>query len=240
MKNSASTPRQRGTQSRAHTLAGIALAGVGLLVLISLVALPFQYLLSISASPGTPTQAVAQSAQRPTRIPRTPTSQAVSASQAERAGATEQQPSASATPAEPPVPTPTYSPTPAPTSTPSPTPMPTRTPSPTPSPTPTPTPTPVPIVRVTPLTGTAAVNLRFGPGLGYAVVGVLRQGDLITVTGVTQDRAWWRVDLSGKAAWVSGRVVRAEGDAAVVPLVPASEIPRLPPSKLQPTATPSG
>jgi uncharacterized protein YraI len=97
------------------------------------------------------------------------------------------------------------------------------------------------VARVTPVDGTPAVNVRFGPGLGYAVVGVLKQGEFITVTGTVQDRGWWRVELKGKPAWVSARVVTLEGDPHSVAIVPASDIPRLPPpppATPQPTAAP--
>lgn len=250
VKSNHSTPRR----SRARTAGGMALGGVGILVLISLVAMPAQYLFNGPATPAsTPTRAIAQApAQRPTRAPRhtvahtvapspipaQPVSQDVARADA---FANTPEPAPTATPTV--LPTPTHTPAPTLTPSPEPTRAPTDTPAPTstPEPTPTPTLTPLPVTRVTPAGGTPAVNVRFGPGLGYAVVGVLKQGEFITVTGAVRDRGWWRVDLKGKPAWVSARVVALEGDPQSVEIVPAAEIPRLPqlpPATTQPTAAP--
>ncbi|MGQ9814996.1 MAG: SH3 domain-containing protein [Candidatus Roseilinea sp.] len=233
----------------------MALGCVGILVLLSLVAMPAQYLFSGPGMPAsTPARAIAQArAQRPTRTPRQMVElspiPAQPISQDDGGNALVERPSATPSPTDTPesMPTATASPTPtntpAPTLTPSPAPTlaPTSTPEPTPTFTPTPSPTPPLAARVTPFTGTQAVNIRSGPGLGYAVIGVLKQGEFITVTGATQDRSWWRVELKGKPAWVSARVVRMDGDGQSVEIVPAAEIPRLPPrppATTQPTAAP--
>ncbi len=244
VKSNHSTP----SRSRARTAGGLALGCTGILVLISLVAMPAQYLFSAPATPvSTPTRAVAQAQpQRPTRTPR----QTVEPSPIP-AQPVSQDVVRVDVPADTPEPAPTSTPTalpaptntPAPTLTPSPAPTlaPTDTPAPTSTPEPTPSPTPLPVARVTPVDGTPAVNVRFGPGLGYAVVGVLRQGEFITVTGTVQDRGWWRVDLNGKPAWVSARVVKLDGDEQSLEIVPAAQIPRLPPpppATAQPTAAP--
>ncbi len=238
--------RSTHSRSRLRVAGGMALGCAGVLVLISLVAMPLQYLFSVpDALIDTPKPAIAQApAQRPSRTPR----QAVTASPAPlQSVAQDIAPSATATaatataePTSTPTPAPTNTPAATPTPSPEPTPPPTVTPAPTATPPPTPTPTPLPVARVTPIDGTSAVNLRFGPGLGYAVIGVLRRGEFITVTGVVQDQGWWRVDLDGKPAWVSARVVKLDGDRQWVDIVPAKDIPRLPPppATLQPTAAP--
>jgi len=258
--NSGAPGRSRARTARGSTAGGMALGCTGILVLISLVALPAQYLFSApGAQASTPTRALAQAPapqQRPTRTPRQkvvpsplaaqPVSQDVAATDAP-ANTPAPTPSSTATPLPAPTntPAPTLTPSLTPSATPSPTPSPEPTLAPTdtpaPSPSPTPSPTPLPVTRVTPAQGTQAVNLRFGPGLGYAVVGVLKQGQFITVTGTVQDRGWWRVDLNGKPAWVSARVVRMDGNAQSVEIVPAADIPRLPPrppATAQPTAAP--
>ena len=237
-------------RSRARTAGRISLGCVGILVLLSLVAMPAQYLFTGPGTPTSmPTRAIAQApAQRPTRIPRQTVEPspipAQPISQDDGGNAPVERPSAPLSPTDTPKPTPTATASPTPTNTPTPTltpsPAPTSTPEPTPTFTPTPSPTPLPVARVTPLTGTSAVNIRFGPGLGYVVVGVLKQGEFITVTGAVENRGWWRVDLNGKPAWVSARVVRLDGDEQSVEIVPAAEIPRLPPppATAQPTAAP--
>lgn len=238
-------------RSRARTAGGMALGCTGILVLLSLVAMPAQYLFTGPGTPSSmPTRAIAQAlAQRPTRTPRQTVEPspipAQPISQDDGGNAPVERPLAPLSPTDTPKPTPTATASPTSTNTPTPTltpsPAPTSTPEPTPTFTPTPSPTPLPVARVTPLTGTSAVNIRFGPGLGYAVVGVLRQGEFITVTGAVENRGWWRVDLNGKPAWVSARVVRMDGDGQSVEIVPAAEIPRLPPqppATVQPTAAP--
>lgn len=230
--------------SGARAAGRLALGSVGVLVLISLVALPAQYLFNLAGAPaGTPAPAVAQTQpQRPARTPRQTVEPSPAPAQpAAPTDTVEPSPSPTALPTSTHTPTPTRTPAPTRTPSPQPTPAPTDTPVPTltPTPEPTPTPTPLSVARVTPASGTPAVNLRFGPGLGYAVVGVLRQGEFITVTGTVKDRGWWRVDLNGRPAWVSARVVRLDGDPQSVEIVPAAEIPRLPPPA-QPTATPAG
>ncbi len=252
--NPGPSERSLARAARGSAVGGMALGCIGILVLISLVALPAQYLFSApGAQASTPTRALAQAPapqQRPTRTPRQrvepspipaqPVSQDVAATDAP-ANTPAPTPSSTATPLPAPTNTPAPTLTPSLTPSPEPTLAPTDTPAPSPSPSPTPSPTPLPVTRVTPAQGTQAVNLRFGPGLGYAVVGVLKQGQFITVTGTVQDRGWWRVDLNGKPAWVSARVVRMDGDAQSVEIVPEADIPRLPPrppATAQPTAAP--
>jgi uncharacterized protein YgiM (DUF1202 family) len=50
------------------------------------------------------------------------------------------------------------------------------------------------------------LNVRLGPGGDYAVVGLMRSGEIAQVTGKSQDGAWWRIyctnDPSG-ICWIS-------------------------------------
>ena len=43
------------------------------------------------------------------------------------------------------------------------------------------------------------INLRSGPGTGYGKVGMIYEGQLAQVTGITRDGGWWRV-----SCWESG------------------------------------
>jgi hypothetical protein len=50
------------------------------------------------------------------------------------------------------------------------------------------------------------VNVRSGPGLNYAVEGMVHEGQIAKVSGISLDRAWWRIlctqDASGYC-WIS-------------------------------------
>ncbi|MCU0522335.1 MAG: L,D-transpeptidase family protein [Anaerolineae bacterium] len=108
--------------------------------------------------------------------------------------------------------------TPAPTATPS-----SATLEPTPVP-PTPMPTSVSPTPVVPrlVAGESGVNIRRGPGTGYDKVGFLDPGNEALITGWSG--AWWRIEVEGQAAYVSGDYVTAL-DADAVPEVAATELP---------------
>lgn len=118
------------------------------------------------------------------------------------------------------------------------------TPTPTPSPTPTSTSTPIPqpVAVVT----QGSQNLRSGPGQGYPVVGQVRPGDRLQVTGRNTDGSWLRVCLvdengscrsgADQGGWLFSRLVEVRGDLAVVAVVTPPPVPvNIPP---RPTNTP--
>jgi uncharacterized protein YgiM (DUF1202 family) len=73
-----------------------------------------------------------------------------------------------------------------------------------------------------------ALNLRSGPGTSYTVVGLLRMGDVATVTGRNPAGDWYQVRLSdGRAGWVSSlkEYVALSGDASTLPVVAAPAPP---------------
>ena len=59
------------------------------------------------------------------------------------------------------------------------------------------------------VTTTASVNLRKGPGLGYAKVTAVSKGTKLSYTGTSQkdDRGvtWYKVTYKGKTCWVSSK-----------------------------------
>ncbi len=60
------------------------------------------------------------------------------------------------------------------------------------------------------LTTTASVNLRKGPGTGYAVITSIAKGKTATCKGSAVDsngNRWYKVTYSGSAAWVYGKYV---------------------------------
>ena len=122
---------------------------------------------------------------------------------------------------------------------------PTATRLPPPSPTPTSTPRPAPTPRVTPPPTVtvprieiiiAALNLRQGPGVDFAIVGSARAGDVLEVVGVNETGDWLQIIREdGDLGWISGQglyarwVSSAQMDVPVVtspadPL-PASGVP---------------
>ncbi|MCB9101946.1 MAG: PKD domain-containing protein, partial [Anaerolineales bacterium] len=121
--------------------------------------------------------------------------------------------------------TPDLTPTePTATSEPAATPVPTIEPSATPNPTPTSTPEPSqPPAR---LTSTVNLNVREGPGLDYAIIGLLRPGQSAQIIAVSPDGGWWQIEFptaTGDYGWVSAHYVIAENTDGV----PAAYTPPL-------------
>jgi hypothetical protein len=70
-----------------------------------------------------------------------------------------------------------------------------------------------------------ALNVRSGPGVAYPAVGLLTQGDQVTITGRHAASGWWQVALpDGVSGWVSGGAayVSVKGDTTGVPEVSVS------------------
>jgi uncharacterized protein YraI len=77
----------------------------------------------------------------------------------------------------------------------------------------------------------AILNLRAGPGTGFASIGAVVEGDALPVIGqadqevITQEGAnggavrWWQVDTAAGPAWLFGEYVRAAGPLDGVPVV---------------------
>jgi uncharacterized protein YraI len=81
------------------------------------------------------------------------------------------------------------------------------------------------------------VNLRGGPGKGYAVVARLRGGQEAPIIGRNASGDWWQVEAPGvKQAWVAGTVVQVLGAIDTVEI--AKNIPALPTAAPRPTAAP--
>ena len=125
-------------------------------------------------------------------------------------------------------------PTPTSTATPTPTTTPTETPTPTFTPTATPTPTPKPDAVV----NTEALNLRSGPGTVYDVLGRLKRGDCLKVTGKCPEGDWLRVICPrGREGWAACSGLQVNVDIAGVPVIQVS--PPTPTSTYVPTLTPT-
>ncbi len=70
-------------------------------------------------------------------------------------------------------------------------------------------------------TTTDLLNIRAGPGINYAILGQLKQGETITIIGKSQDGLWWRINKG----WVSATYVQANGDVSAVPISTPSAVP---------------
>lgn len=66
---------------------------------------------------------------------------------------------------------------------------------------------------------TTGLNVRSGPGTGYAKMGLLRQGDCITVNGTTyaNGRTWGEIDYGGRRGYVAMQYVRYLNAVAPAP-----------------------
>jgi uncharacterized protein YraI len=138
-------------------------------------------------------------------------------------------PTATATPSA----TSTATPQPSPTTPPSPTTTPTETAtatatavaSPTAtataSPTATFTPSPTATPAVIALVNVPRLNVRQGPGQNFEIIGVVENGDTLTVVGQSaNDVGWWQVCcVAGEPGWVFGESILIEGDTSNIPLV---------------------
>ena len=153
-------------------------------------------------------------------------------------------------------PTDTPSKTPTPTATLSPTSTSTRTTTPSRTPSRTPSSTPTVTATLTPATPFVTMLrdmiVRSGPGSQYGEVAMLRAGSDMNISGVSDDGAWFLIELEdGQRGWVttSSSLVTSAGDLMVVPVAVAPTdtptktltptlIPTLTPT-LTATATPS-
>ncbi len=119
-----------------------------------------------------------------------------------------------------PTPTATLTNTPSPTSSPfyTSTPLPTLTPSPTPTRTPR-------SGQFIGLITQPTVNVRSGPGTGYAIVGQVAANDEVEIIG--GNGAWWRIRFSAinDVGWIAKRFIDIEAEVAV-PFSPAPPRPR--------------
>lgn len=115
-----------------------------------------------------------------------------------------------------PTPTPEPTATPIPTSTP--TPKPTSTPTPTPKPTSTPTPSPTPVIpeytfleldmegyanAYSKYVPTNELNVHSLPSMYGKVIGFVKIGDPIRVTGICNETGWYRIEYGSKTGYFS-------------------------------------
>ena len=61
------------------------------------------------------------------------------------------------------------------------------------------------------------VNVRSGPGTQYTVLGKVRGGDALDITGRTANNQWLRVNFNGQEGWISAALFDVTGDVATAP-----------------------
>lgn len=84
-----------------------------------------------------------------------------------------------------------------------------------------------------------AANVRSGPGLNWPVIGVLRRGAVLDLSGRNAADTWWYgCCVNGEKGWISRTVTKADGNTAAMPIltVSATATPRPAPA---PTPTPA-
>jgi uncharacterized protein YraI len=65
------------------------------------------------------------------------------------------------------------------------------------------------------------VNVRSGPGTQYTILGQVRSGDALDITGRTENNQWLRVNFNGQEGWVSAALFTVTGDVATAPVAVA-------------------
>ena len=74
--------------------------------------------------------------------------------------------------------------------------------------------------RLTPLQPqvliTTPINVRAGPGTGYAVIGTAAPGDWYVITGKNSGAGdWWQINYNGRSGWLYAPLVTAMNAAGV-------------------------
>lgn len=76
------------------------------------------------------------------------------------------------------------------------------------------------------LNTTQIVNVREGPGTGFAVLGQVSPGENYKITGKTAGNDWWQIDFGDRKGWVIGQLVSTAGDPNAIAVV--SDLPAAP------------
>jgi hypothetical protein len=91
----------------------------------------------------------------------------------------------------------------------------TATPTPTDSSTTAPSP---PVVACTFTIIPSSINLRSGPGTGYAIVGYGYAGEVLTVSARNSSGDWLQIELVERDAWVAASLGSLAGDCTTLPI----------------------
>jgi uncharacterized protein YgiM (DUF1202 family) len=82
--------------------------------------------------------------------------------------------------------------------------------------------TPAPAAAATAIVATGALNVRSGPGIGYSIVTVVRQGESVGLLGRNAPASWAQVrPASGHTGWVNVSLIQPTVAIGTLPLVEA-------------------
>ncbi len=101
------------------------------------------------------------------------------------------------------------------------------------------TPTLVPTPTICMVFSNGAVNVRFGPGTNFDIIGALLPGQMLPVFGLSPDRIWYAVNFNGVQGWVSSTVSFLTGPCANLPVLVSPPTPTPLPTTPAPTLTPT-
>jgi uncharacterized protein YraI len=130
----------------------------------------------------------------------------------------------------------------APTEVPAPSPMASAaTPTPQASPGPSPLPTATTAAGSPQVRALGNVRIRSGPGTGFAILGILSEGQTARAIGRNADDSWWQIEIpvTRGEGWVSADFVEFSGDRNGLPLVGTPAPSASPSSTPTPTLAPS-
>lgn len=65
-----------------------------------------------------------------------------------------------------------------------------------------------------------SLNVREGPSTDYASIGYLHNGDRVTVIG--ESNGWYKINYSGREAWISGKYVEKSNGSTTQPQQPSN------------------
>jgi len=101
------------------------------------------------------------------------------------------------------------------------------------------TPTLVPTPTICMVFSNGPVNVRFGPGINFDIIGSLLPGQPLPVFGLSPDRIWYAVNFNGVQGWVSSTVTFLNGPCANLPVLVSPPTPTPLPTTPAPTLTPT-
>lgn len=113
---------------------------------------------------------------------------------------------------------------------------------------PTPTATATVVVRSTPrgaavTVRSTVVNVRTGPSTAYPLIGQVKKGQVLEVSGQSRPPVWWQIvypgpgRAAGQKGWISGQLVVPNAAAAKAPLI--TSVPPPPTPRPRPTSIPT-
>lgn len=70
------------------------------------------------------------------------------------------------------------------------------------------------------------LNVRSGPSTSYSVVNRVKLGQVLAITGKSENGKWWQINLSGKKGWIAGQYAQVAGVVTDVPVIKVAAPPK--------------